>query len=266
MRYRILYIFLVTVLFCSCRTQFEKVRSSNDPEKILVAANKYFEDGEYYNSTTLYEIIIPFYRGKQQAEEIFYNYSYAHYHMNQFILASHYFNKFGTTFYNSEKREETEFMSAYSKYRLSPNYKLDQSYSVEAIDDFQRFINRHPNSERVAESNELIDEMREKLELKAFSQGKLYYNTGQHVSSVKVFENMLKDFPETERAEEVRILVLKASQQLAEKSIYEKKQERLEDVLEYTDKFLKRYPKSSFRKEAKSLRKNTLTELEKFKV
>ncbi len=262
----LLYSLVLIILSSSCKTEFEKIRSSNEPELIFKTANDYYNQEEYLNAQTLYELVIPYYRGKAEAEDLFYQFAYCHYYLKQYQLASHYFSSFSRTYYNSERKEEAEFMSAYSKYQLSPNAKLDQSFSADAIDEMQSFINKYPTSLRVKECNDLIDEMRAKLEVKAFMQGELYFKTGNHISAIKSFENMLKDFPETDRAEEVRFLILKSGDILANNSVYEKKRERFEKVLSYHDYLIRRFPNSKFKKDARGIRQNAEAELKKFKV
>ena len=234
------------VLVSSCKTDYEKVRTSNDPKLMYQAANQYYADGNYLNAQTLYELSIPYYRGKKEAEELYYNFADCHYQMGEYILSSHYFKNFATSFYSSPKKEQADYMAAYSKYKLSPSHKLDQSYSGEAINALQEYMNTYPESERVEECTRLIDEIRAKLELKAFEEGKLYYDLKNYNSSIKSFENMLKDFPETKRGEEVRFLILQSSINWATKSIFEKKEERLEECLKKYNTFLRKYPESSY--------------------
>ncbi len=262
------FIAILGMLFCftSCKTEFEKIRSSNEPQKILKAADRYYEKEEYVRAQTLYELVIPFYRGKEEAEDIFYNYSYSHYNMGQFILASHYFKNFSNTFYNSDRKEEAAFMSAYSQYRLSPSYRLDQSYSTKAIEAFQTFINTYPSSNRVQECNDLIDEMRKKLEQKAFYSSHLYYDMKEYISAVTSFENMLAEFPETKRYEEILYLITKSSFQLAEKSVYDKQEKRYNEAIKNQEKFKKKFPKSKYNKELLDITKACKEALKKFKV
>ena len=262
-RYQFILFALIMVL-ASCKSQFEEVRTSNDPNKILAAANEYYEKEDYLKAQTLYELVIPFYRGKTEAEELFYKYAYTYYKQDQFILAAHYFNSFTKTFYNSPLKEEMAYMSAYSNYLMSPSYKLDQKPSTDAINELQSFINTYPNSPRVEECNALIDEMRLKLETKAFETGKLYFQLEDYNSAVRAMENMLKDFPESKRAEEVRFLIAKGSYNLAKNSIYEKTKERLEETIEKSEKFLTKYPDSEKVTEINTIIENCKVELKRF--
>jgi len=245
------------ILFTSCKSEFERVRTSNDPVKILQEANEYYNGESWLRAQTLYDIIIPYYRGKVEAEDVFFKYAYTYYNLNDYILSAHYFKSFSNSFINSSKREEAAFMASYSEYELSPIAALDQSYTGKAIESLQQFINTFPNSKRIEQCNALIDELRFKLEEKAYEQGKLYYNIKQYVSAVTSFENMLKDFPETKKAEEIRYLILRASFLYAENSIFEKREERLMETIDKYNIFNKKFPKSKYRKKANQIKKDS---------
>ncbi|MCB0659465.1 MAG: outer membrane protein assembly factor BamD [Saprospiraceae bacterium] len=251
-----IHLFIIfSIFFASCKSQFETLRNSNQPEKIFAAANKYYEEQSYDKAIALYDIVIQYYRGKKEAEQLFYNYADAHYQIGDYILASTYFKNYATTFTNSPKQSLADYMAAYSNYRLSPNYKLDQSNTIKAIEGFEQFINKYPENEKVSEANQLIDALRYKLEVKSFEQGNLYYKIGSYESAVVSFENTLKDFPETKRAEEIRFLIIKSAFELADKSISEKKNERFNNALEHIQIFNKKYPTSSYKKEIDSINK-----------
>jgi len=256
----------VAVILMSCKSEFEALRTSNQPEKIFKAANTYYQDKEYDRAIALYDIVIQYYRGRQEAEDLFFKYAYAHYYQGDFILASTYFKNYSGTFSNSINKEEAEFMSSYSNYRLSPNYKLDQSYTEKAIEGFEQFINLYPTSDRAMNANKLIDEMRKKLELKSFEQGNLYYKIGQYQAAVTSFQGTLKDFPESKKIEEIRFLIVKSSFILASNSIYEKKAERFNETTDHINTFFKKHPKSKWTKDVRDIEKETLSELKKLKV
>ncbi|MEE9438621.1 MAG: outer membrane protein assembly factor BamD [Saprospiraceae bacterium] len=265
MKKSILFLAILITLI-SCKSEFESVRTSNDPALIYQKALDFYDKEDWIKAQTLLELSIPNYRGKDEAEELFFKYAMAHYLNDEYILSAHYFKSFATTFYNSDKREEAEFMSAYSNFNMSPNAKLDQTNTEKAIEGFQLFINAHPKSERVEECNNLIDKLRVKLEKKAFMQGDLYYNIGQYQSAVKSFENMLNDFPDSKNSEQVRFLMLKSSYRLAEKSVYSKKEERYSAVVALYNKFIKKHPTSKYKKEAVGINKNTQKELKKLQA
>ncbi|MCI5081959.1 MAG: outer membrane protein assembly factor BamD [Saprospiraceae bacterium] len=240
--------------FTSCKSEFERIRTSGDVKAIYEKAEAYYAEEEYQKAQTLYELIIGSYRGRKEAEDIYYKYAYTYYHLGRYILAAYYFKNFSSTYSTSDYREEIDFMAAYSYYELSPNYRLDQSYTSKAIDDFQLFVNTYPQSERVTQCNRLIDEMRLKLEKKAFEGAKLYYDLRQYQAAIQTFENVLKDFPETGNIEEIRYMIIRSSYELAENSVVDKQRERYTDVIKETSEFAKRYSDSRFLKEVNNLR------------
>ncbi len=249
-----------------CKSEFERIRTSGDPVLLYEKANAYYDNGEYLRAQTLYELVLSSYRGKQESEQIAYRYAYTYYHLGQHLLAAYYFTNFAQTYGGSRFREETEFMAAYSNYLLSPNFRLDQSATVKAIDMFQEFANQYPNSERVPECNRLIDQMRAKLERKAFESAKLYFELKQYQSAVQTFDNVLKDFPETPNGEEIRYLIVRSDFLLAQNSFVERQAERYREAIKRATEFLTKYKDgSTYRSSVEEMLSNSrkrLNELE----
>jgi len=247
-------ILLLTVLLSgSCRTEFEKLRTSTDAERIYEKAIEYYDDEEYQKAQTLFEIILNSFRGTAKAEDLYFKHAYTYYYLNNFILAAHYFETFSNTFTSSAKREDADFLRAYCNYNLSPGYRLDQEYTQNAIELFQLFINTYPNSDRVEECNSLIDSMRKKLEEKTYEQGKLYYDLQNYGSAIHTFENLLKDFPETKHAEEIRFLILKGAFLLAENSFVQFQQERYQSAADKYYDFIRKFPNSMYKSEVDNI-------------
>ncbi|MBI5916973.1 MAG: outer membrane protein assembly factor BamD [Bacteroidetes bacterium] len=246
------------LLVASCKSEFEKIRASGDTDKIYTKAFEYYEQEEYLRAQTLFELIIPAYRGKPELEKIYYTYADTYYKLGKYILASYYYKNFSSTFPTSSLREEADFMAAYANYQMSPGFRLEQTYTEKAIDEFQLFANTYPNSARLKECNRLIDEMRLKLEKKAFEEGKLYFDLRQYQASTVTFENLLKDFPETSNAEQVRYHIAKATFLLAENSVFEKQEERYKKTVVYAKDYLEKFKDSDNSKEVKSFYDNSV--------
>ena len=245
---RFLMAFLLIGLF-SCRSQFEKIRTSNNSELIYKTALEYYEEEEYQRAQSLLELALNNYRGRKESEDIYFKYAYTYYYTRQYILASYYFKNFSQTYSTSRFRTESDFMEAYSNYQLSPTYRLDQSYTQKAIDGFQLYVNTYPQDERVDECNRLIDELRKKLEKKAFEEAKLYFDLRRYQSAIWTFDNLLKDFPETDNAEEVRYMMARSAFLLAQNSVVDRQEERFTDAKTMADEFLARYTDSEYRRE-----------------
>ena len=263
------FLFYILVSFVvlsvsSCKTEFEKIRAGGDQQLVYDKAFEYYENEQYLKAQTLFEIIIGSLRGQDKAEKVYFYYANTHYHLKKYILASYYYKNFASTFPNSQYREEAEFMSAYSNYELSPTYRLDQTYSLKAVDEFQLFTNTYPTSDRIPKANQIIDEIRTKMEKKAYYEAELYYNLRQYQSATHCFDNMLKDYPDSDNAEKVRYMIVLSNFDLAEHSIYEKKSQRYQDTVKRADEFLSRYPSSKFKKEIRSIKNNSQKKLKLF--
>lgn len=264
---KLLSIILLIIGLSSCKSEFERVRTSGDPVLLLESANAYFEKEDYQKAQSLYELVMPSYRGKKELEDVYYKYAYTYYYLRSFILAAYYFENFSSTFPTSPYREEIDFMSAYSNYQLSPSFRLDQKYTFEAINELQLFVNTYPQSDRVAQANELMDELRLKLEEKAYDSGRLYSDMKQYQAAIQSFENLLKDFPETQKSEQVRYEIINAAFQLAENSIVQKQLERFEEAYERSEVFLKKYDdsRSGYWNEVKTINKKIEQTLSKIR-
>jgi len=252
---------VMLLLFTSCRSEFERVRTSGDPALLYKKSLEYYDNQEYQRAQTLMELVISSYRGRKEAEEITFKYAYTYYHLQSYILASYYFKNFAQTYGTSPYRQEAEFMSAYSNYQLSPTYRLDQSYTKTAIDEFQLYVNTYPESDRVEECNQLIDEMRAKLERKALESGKLYYELTRYSAAINSLENTLKDYPDTDDHELIRLYIIRSAFELAENSIITKREERYEEAQQLAEEFLDRYANSSNLREVKNIREKAIVEI-----
>jgi len=237
----------------ACKSEYEKLRTSTDTELLLKKANQYYNDEEWVKAQTLFELVIGAYKGRPEAEKAYFYYAYTHYYQQQYTLASYYFKNFANTFPNSQYREEADYMEHYANYNLSPSYRLDQTYTQKAIDGFQLFINTYPTSPKVKEANKLIVQMRTKLENKAYKEAELYYDLKQYQAATQSFQNLLKDFPDSPHAEEVRYLIIKSNFNWAENSIFARQADRYNNTIKYTENFLRKHPKSDYNDEVESI-------------
>ncbi|MBK6345536.1 MAG: outer membrane protein assembly factor BamD [Bacteroidales bacterium] len=246
---------LVTIALSSC-SKYQKLVKSTDNEKKYEMAIAYYEDKDYYRAIQLFDQLMPLYRGTEKAERMAYYYANANYEQKDYILASYYFSQFSKNFPNSKHAEEAAFMSAYCNYLDSPPETLDQTVTYDAIQDLQLFINQYPKSERVSKANELIDELRLKLETKALNIAVLYFKMNDYKAAVINYQNLVKDFPDTKYRETAMFHIAKAYYYYAGSSITQKQGERYQLCAEAVDNFLANFPESDKAKEALQIQKN----------
>jgi outer membrane protein assembly factor BamD len=240
----------------SCKSKFEKLKASNDNAKKYQAAIALYNKKDYNKALELFETLVQRYRGQAQAEDLYYYYAYCNYRLKDYTSASYHFKQFADTYPVSQRAEECNFMSAYCYYLDSPIYSLDQENTTKAIDKLQLFINLYPKSERVAEASKLIQNLRDKLERKAYENAKLYLNIGDFQAAVIDFGNVLRDYPDTKYAEEMEFLTIKAEYEYAQRSSYLKQQDRFTLAINYEQQFVEKYPSSKYLPEAVTYRKD----------
>ncbi|HOY33368.1 MAG TPA: outer membrane protein assembly factor BamD [Bacteroidales bacterium] len=263
-RITIFFVALLTGFILSSCGQYRKVLKSSDIGLKYSTAVTLYEKGDYHRAMQLFDELLIYYRGTDTSEKINYYYAYCYYGENDYLQAGYYFTKFTSTFPTSKYAEECEYMSAYCQYMYSPEYGLDQTISVDAIKQFQLFINQYPNSTRIAKCNEIIDELRYKLEKKEFEIARLYYKIEDYQAAYIAFKNVLRDYPETKHKEDAYYYMLSSSYLYAINSIETKKKERLELARDAYNSLNTAFPESGFGKEARSIMKNIEKELSKF--
>ncbi|MGZ8903779.1 MAG: outer membrane protein assembly factor BamD, partial [Methylobacter sp.] len=149
----------------------------------------------------------------------------------------------------SVKAEEVDYMRAYSYYKQSPKPELDQTNTVKAMGMMQTFINTHPGSPRNKEASDIIDISRKKLEIKDHKSAQLYFDLGHFRAAATAFNEVLNNYPESDKADIYKMMAIRAYFRLAELSVEEKKPERFEKVVSECNEFMDRFPQSPFAKE-----------------
>lgn len=258
-------IFIVFVLFSftiiSCG-DYQKLLKSTDNEVKYEKAIEYYEEGDYYKSLMLLEQLNTIYRGTEKAEKLNYYLAYCYYEQGDYLMASYYFKNYARSFPNTDRAEECLFLNAYCYYKSSAKYSLDQSNTREAMKEFQLFINQYPDSERVEKANNLIDELRAKLEYKNFEIAMLYFKMRNYEAAITTFENILKDFPDSEHQEEIIYYTLESYFNYALNSIQGKKKDRFDKAMESYNVLVMKFPESEFIEDANILVRKTKKELE----
>ncbi len=243
--------------------EFSTAKKIQDPEKKYAKALEYYEAGKYAKTQIMLENVILSLRMTKHGEDALYKYADSYYHLKDYILAGYYFRKYVSDYPKGKYAEEAQFMSAKCYYLDAPKPKLDQQATLTALKEFELFITKYPESNKIEECNNLVDELRDKLEKKSFLNAKLYYDIGYFNAASIALNNSMKDFPDTKYKEEIMYLIVKSKYKYAQNSIVTKQKERYEDTLKAYNKFTEKYPSSSYTKELNAIKKNTEKEISK---
>jgi len=265
MKKYILGLFAVAIV-SSCISQQDKAMKSADKAYILKVANENFAKKKWKNSLALYDRLANLVAGTDDFPNVAYNTASANYYDKSYKLAGHQFKNFAINFPKDPRAEEAAYLSALCYYEGSMDYNLDQSSTELAINELQSFLNEYPNSERSKNINTMIDELSYKLEFKAFENARQYYKMGEYKAANTALENVLNDFPSTKLRPKIYGYIMDSRYQLAAKSIYDLKDERIENALAFTRQVEKDMPNTEYSKTAVDLRKKLEREKANFVV
>ena len=240
----------VFFLLTSC-SEYSKILNKGTKEDQYKMAVKMYEAKKYSKALRLLAIVKDTYRGKPQMERIQFMIAQSSFNTKDYTLSGYYFDRFTNNFPKSSKKEEAAFLSAYSYKLASPRFSLDQTDTNKALLSFQSFINDYPNSTRIEEANKHYEELRFKLEKKAFEIAMTYYKTaGQNFKNYKAaiasFDNLMNDYLGTKLKEEALYYRFKAYHDLVLVTIPEKRGERILEAIEAYNKLTRNFPKTKF--------------------
>jgi len=257
---KIISLLLVVTLLYSC-SEFQKALKSEDVAVKFETATKLYDAGKYSDAIRLMEQIAPAYRGKPQAEKLFYMFSQSYYKTKQYYLAAYQFESFVSGYPKSEKAEESAYLGAKCFSMLSPIYSLDQTDTFKAIDKLQLFIDTYPNSTYLPEANKTLRVLNEKIEKKVYENAKQYNTILDYKSAIVALDNFVEDYPGTPFKEDALFYKYDSAYQLGINSIPSKMVERLNVAKTAYNSLIKFKPDTKYKKVADQMLAKIETDL-----
>lgn len=259
----------IAVLLVTSCGKFNKLQKTGTDTEKYEAALAYYKKGEFYKAGILFEELIPLLKGSSESELAqFYN-AYCQFQQGQYGTSQMYFKKFYDTYARSDYAQEAYYMHAFSLYKDSSPYSLDQTSTMTAILAMQDFINTYPDSPFREECTRYILELRAKLEKKNYEKTKLYYKIRDYnpmslKSAVISIDNFRKDFPDSKYNEELAFIKVGAQYDLAVNSFDFKQNERFKDVIKFYQELVDKYPTGTYVKDAERMYTASMKQLEVF--
>jgi outer membrane protein assembly factor BamD len=169
-----------------------------------------YESGNYSEALRLFEEAIPLIRGKQEEASACFYQAYCSFYQKAYVLSSDRFKYLHETFPRDLRAEEAMYMRGHALYLNSPDVRLDQAYTQEAVEVLRDYLNFYPDGVYVNEANVQLGELSDKLALKAFNGARLYHQLTHYRAAVVTLENFQKDFPDSSYGEEAAYLKVDA--------------------------------------------------------
>lgn len=256
MRKNIIFLLLLVLTLGSCN-EYNKILKSTDRELKYSYAKKYFDEGKYSRSITLLEELVPFMKGTSDAEESLYLLAQSHYNSRDYISATQVFTTYYNTYPRGEYAEPALFYSAYGMYLDSPDPRLDQTKTYTAIAEFQKYMERYPQTERSEQAKNYLFELQEKLAHKELLAAQLYLDLGNYMgnnyeSAVVTAREAMKSYPYSIYMEEYQITILRARYEFAQRSTLSTQPERYRMVVDEYYNYTNTFPDGKYLSEAES--------------
>ena len=268
-RFLLLLIAPCFLFLVSC-SEYSSVLKSTDYEYKYEVAKALYTNGEYRHAAELFSSLLPILRGTSYGEESLYMLAESNMKAKDYESATMFFKKYYQSYPKGRYMEMARYNSGYALYKQTADIRLDQTSTMEAITEYQSFLDYCPGTTLKEQAQQVIYEMQDKLVQKEYLSAKLYYDLGtyrgntteggsNYEACVVTAQNALKDYPyaSTELRENLSILVLRAKYLLAKHSIEDRRMERFRDTIDEYYAFLNDFPESQYIKEANSIFTNS---------
>ena len=245
--------FLLVVLLLGAGCAGTGRVAHDSAEEAYKKGMEHFEQENYGRAAEYLQSVFDYGRSNEWAADAQFNLGRAYYQDEKYLLAASAFTRFKQLYRQDERVPEAEYRRAMANYELSPPYQMDQTKTKRAVEYFQLFLNRYPNSEYVPEAEARIRELREKLAHKQYNAAQLYERRGLYEAAALSYESVFDQYPDTEWADDALLGAINAYLQYSGVSVRSQQPERLRLVIENYDRLVQLFPNSPLLKEAEAL-------------
>ena len=245
----LLLTFLAVAAMSSCKSQYETLLNSNDADAKYDAAFEYFTQGKYSKSAALFESLSVLTNGTERDDTVNYYWGLSNYRFKDYYTAEANFDKFIESYPRSPFTSEARYLRLDCLYRSTLRYELDQTPTYKAINAISEYILEYPSSTHMKDCRDMLVELNERLDKKAYESARLYYKMEDYLASRVAFRNVLKDDAENVYREDILYYIAMSSYNYAHLSVPSKQRERYLTFVDDYYNFIGELPESHYRKE-----------------
>lgn len=256
---------LAATMLAGCG-EYQRVEKVSDIEYKYEVAKAYYMDGHYGRASLLLGDVLAALKATPNGEESLYMLAMCSYQTRDYESASSYFKKYYQSYPKGEFVEHARYYAGMSLYNQTPDTRLDQTVTEEAINELQSFLDLYPTTRLKDATQDIIYKLQDKMVYKEYLAAQMYFDLGTYMGNslyggsnyeacVVTAQNALKDYPFAlpERREDLSILILRAKYHLALESVEEKRVERFRNAIDEYYAFENDYPESKYMAEAKTM-------------
>lgn len=240
------------IAVCSCKSQYEMLLNSNDADAKYEAAFEYFNNGKYTKASSLFESLAMLTEGTERDDTVRYYWGLSNYKSKDYYTADTNFEKFLESYPRSPFASEARYLRLDCLYLQTLRYELDQTPTYRAMNEISEYILEYPSSSHIATCRNMLIDLGERLDRKAYEGAKLYYKMEDYLAARVAFRNVLKDDSENIYREDILYYIAMSSYNYAHLSVPEKQKERYLTFIDDYFNFIGEIPDSHFRRELDS--------------
>ena len=237
----------------------------NSAEEAYQKASERFADEDYETAIRYYRAVFEYGRGTDVAPDAQFELARAHEERGEHILAATEYNRFTQLYRNHPRLADAEYRRALMYYNQSPHYKLDQSDTERALANFDLYMQRHPNHERVDDAQEKVSELRNKLARKQFEAGELYERRRMYRAAAYTYERVFDKYPDSDYADRALLASIRTFIDYSDRSVEQRQAERLESAIANYERLTQVFPNSPHLVEAERHYERAQSRLERIR-
>lgn len=250
MRLRNLFVVLASLIaLMSCKSEYEILLNSNDADAKFEAAFRYFNDGKFSRAASLFESLSVLTNGTERDDTVRYYWGLSNYKFKDYYTAETNFEQFLSSYPRSPFASDATYLRLDCLYRQTLRYELDQTPTYKAINEISAYILEYPTNTHMQECRDMLIELNERLDKKAYENARLYYKMEDYLASRVAFKNVLKDDADNIYREDILYYIAMSSYKYAHESVPAKQKERYLSFVDDYLNFVGEIPESHYRKE-----------------
>ena len=160
-RYCLILLFVLPFL-AGCG-DYNSVMKTADYEYKYEAAKGYYSEGSYRKAAETFTQVLAVLKGTQYGDECLFMLGISNYRYGDFESAAEFFKKYYQSYPKGHYVELSRYYCAMSYYNCITDTRLDQSNTMEALNEFSNFLEYCPNTDLKSQTQEMIFNLQDKL-------------------------------------------------------------------------------------------------------
>lgn len=254
MRLRNLIVVLASlVAMMSCKSEYEILLNTNDADLKYEAAFRYFNEKKFSKAASLFESLSVLADGTERGDTVKYYWGLSNYRFKDYYTAETNFEQFISSYPRSPFASEARYLRLDCLFRQTLRFELDQTPTYKAMNEISAYMLEYPSNVHMRECKDMLLELDQRLDKKAYESAKLYYKMEDYLASRIAFKNVLKDDADNIYREDILYYIAMSSYKYAHESVPAKQKERYLSFVDDYLNFIGELPESHYRRELDSV-------------